>query len=108
MLLFQAVPAAHQSHVIYTQIHEELLDRNIKGGVQVKKPLHLYQFAYRAGMATETVFFQGVHRLESILKYKEIALGAFLGIGEHSTVPHSTRKSGLPGGVGRKKPVVGG
>ena len=29
-------------------------------------------------MSTETALFQVVHRLEKSLKYKEIALGAFL------------------------------
>jgi hypothetical protein len=59
---------------------EKLLDRYIRGGVLVEKPLHQNQFVYRAGMSTETALFQVVHRLEKSLKHKEIALGAFLNI----------------------------
>jgi hypothetical protein len=38
------------------KILEKLLDRHIRGGVLVQKPLHRYQFAYRAGVFTETLF----------------------------------------------------
>jgi hypothetical protein len=31
---------------------EKVLDRHIRGGVLVEKPLHRNQFAYRAGMST--------------------------------------------------------
>jgi hypothetical protein len=59
---------------------EKLLDRYISGGVLVEKPLHQNQFAYRAGMSTETSLFQVVHTLEKSLSHKEMALGAFLDI----------------------------
>jgi hypothetical protein len=59
---------------------EKLLDRHIRGGVLVEKPLHQNQFAYTAGMSMETALFQVVHRLEKCLEHKEIALGAFLEI----------------------------
>jgi hypothetical protein len=59
---------------------EKLLDRHIRGGVLVDKPLYRNQFAYRAGMSTETALFQVVHRLGKSLKHKEIVLGAFLDI----------------------------
>jgi len=42
---------------------EKLLDRHIKDGVLVERPLHQNQFAYRAGMSTETALSQAVHRL---------------------------------------------
>jgi len=58
---------------------EKLLDRHVKDGVLVERPLHQNEFAYRAGMSTETALFQ-VHRLEKSLNHKEIALGAFLDI----------------------------
>jgi hypothetical protein len=58
----------------------KLLDRHIRDGVLVEKPLHQNQFAYRAGMSTEAVIFQVVHRLEKSLSHKEIAFGAFLDI----------------------------
>jgi len=60
---------------------EKLMDRHIRGGVLVEKPLHQNQFAYRAGMSTETALFQVTHRLEKTLKHKEIAVGAFMDIG---------------------------
>ena len=59
---------------------EEVLDRHIRDGVMVEKPFHQNQFAYRAGISTETALFQVVHRLEKSLNHKEIALGAFLDI----------------------------
>jgi hypothetical protein len=59
---------------------EKLLDRHIRGGALVEKPLHQNQFAYTAGMSMETALFQVVHRLEKCLEHKEIALGAFLDI----------------------------
>jgi hypothetical protein len=62
------------------KILEKLIDRHIRGGVQVEKPLHQNQYAYRAGMSTETALFQVVKRLEKCLEHKEIALGVFLGI----------------------------
>jgi hypothetical protein len=59
---------------------EKLLARHIGDGVLVSKPLHQNQFAYRAGMSTETALFQVVHRLEKSLNHKEIALGVFVDI----------------------------
>jgi hypothetical protein len=59
---------------------EKLLDRRIRGGALVEKPLQRNQFAYRAGTSTETALFQVVHRLEKSFKHKEIVLGAFLDI----------------------------
>jgi hypothetical protein len=59
---------------------DKLIDRHIRGGVLVEKPLHRNQFAYREGMSTETALFQVLHILEKSLKYKEIALGSFLDI----------------------------
>jgi hypothetical protein len=50
------------------KILEKLLVRHIRGGVLVEKPLHQNQFAYRAGVSTETALFQVVHRLEKILE----------------------------------------
>jgi hypothetical protein len=55
-------------------------DRHIRGGVLVERPLHQNQFAYRAGMSTETALFQVVHRPEKCLEHKELVLGAFLDI----------------------------
>jgi len=59
---------------------EKLLDRHIRDGVLVEKPLHQNQFVHRAGMSTETALFQVVHRMEKSLNHREIALGAFLDI----------------------------
>jgi hypothetical protein len=46
----------------------------------LKKPLHHNQFAYWAGMSTETALFQVTHRPEKSLNHKEIMLGAFIDI----------------------------
>jgi hypothetical protein len=62
------------------KILEKIIDRHIRGGVPAEKPLHQNQYAYRAGMSTETSLFQVVKRLESCLEHKGIALGAFLDI----------------------------
>ena len=59
---------------------EKLLDRHIREGVLLEKPLHQNQFAYRAGISTETALYQVVHRLEKCFEHKEIALGDFLDI----------------------------
>jgi hypothetical protein len=87
---------------------EKLLDRYIRGGVLVEKPLHQNQFAYRAGMSTETALFQVVHRLEKSLNHEEIALGAFLHIEgafdntSFNAITTAARERGL------RKPVTGG
>jgi len=39
------------------KILKKLLDRHIRGGVLIGKPLHQNQFAYRAGMLTQTALF---------------------------------------------------
>jgi hypothetical protein len=62
------------------KILEKLLDRHIRGGALVEKPLHQNQIAYRAGMSTERALFRVVHRLEKCLEHREIALGVFLDI----------------------------
>jgi hypothetical protein len=36
---------------------EKLIDRHIRDGVLVSKPIHQNQFAYRVGMSTETALF---------------------------------------------------
>jgi hypothetical protein len=62
------------------KILEKLLCMHIRGEVLVEKPLHQNQFAYRAGMFTDTALYQVVQRLEKSLEHKEIRLGAFLDI----------------------------
>jgi hypothetical protein len=90
------------------KILEKLLDRLTRGGVLVEKPIHQNQFAYRAGMSTETALFQVVRRLEKCLEHKEIALGAFLDIEGafdityFKTIITTLRERGL------RKPVVDG
>jgi hypothetical protein len=48
------------------KILKKIIDRHIRGGVLVEKPLHQNQYAYRAGMSTETALFQVVKRLERL------------------------------------------
>jgi len=67
---------------VMLKILEKLLDRHIRGGFLVEKPLHQNQFAYLTGMPMDTALFQVVQRLEKSLEYKEVALGAFLDIEE--------------------------
>jgi hypothetical protein len=43
---------------------EKLLDRHIRDGVLAETPLQQYQYAYRAGMTTETALFQVLRKLE--------------------------------------------
>ena len=50
------------------KILEKLIDRHIRGGVLVEKPLHQNQYAYMAGMSTETALFKVVKRLEKMLR----------------------------------------
>ena len=71
-------PISLKSFILKTL--EKLLDRHIRDGILVEKPLHQNQFAYRAGMSTETALFQVAHRLEKSLNHEEIALGAILDI----------------------------
>ena len=52
-------PISLMSYILKTL--EKLLDRHIKDGVLVERPLNQNQFAYRAGMSTETALFQVVH-----------------------------------------------
>jgi hypothetical protein len=61
---------------------EKVLHRHIRDGVLVEKPLHQNQYAYTAGMSTETALFQVLRRLGKSLSHKQIALCAFLDIEE--------------------------
>jgi hypothetical protein len=72
------------------KILEKLLDRHIRGGALVEKPLHQNQFAYTAGMSTETALFQVVHRLEKCLEYR-LRWVPFWILKGHSTIPLSTQ-----------------
>jgi hypothetical protein len=64
-------PISLMSFVLKTR--EKLLDRHIRSSVLVEKPLHRNQFAYRAGMSTETAVFQVVNRLEKSLNHRDCA-----------------------------------
>jgi hypothetical protein len=66
---------------------EKLLNRHIRDGGLVEKPLHQNQFARRACMSTETALFQVELRWEKSLSHKQIALGAFLDIEGDLTTP---------------------
>jgi hypothetical protein len=57
---------------------ERLVDRYIRDGALVIKPLHPNQHAYQAGKSVETAFHQLVVRVEKALDQQELALGAFL------------------------------
>jgi hypothetical protein len=53
---------------------------DIRDGVLAKNPLHQKQFACSAGMSTDTVHLQVIHKPENYLNDKEIVLGAFVDI----------------------------
>jgi hypothetical protein len=53
------------------KILEKIIDRHIRGSALVEKPLHQNQYAYRAGMSTETALFQVVKRLERCLEHRD-------------------------------------
>jgi hypothetical protein len=71
------------------KILEKIIDRYIRDGVLVEKPLHQNQYAYRAGMATEIPLFQVVKRLEKSLEHKEMRWVPFWISRGHSTLPLS-------------------
>jgi hypothetical protein len=58
---------------------ERLVDRYIRDGALVIKPLHPNQHAYQAGKSVETALHQLV-RVEKVLDQREVALGVFLDI----------------------------
>jgi hypothetical protein len=92
-------PISLMSFVLKTL--EKIIDRHIRDGVLVEKPLHHHQYAYRAGMSTETALFLVVSRLERSLENKEISLGAFLVIEgafdntSFNAITTAARESGL-------------
>jgi hypothetical protein len=90
------------------KILEKRIDRHIKGGVLVEQSLHQNQYAYRAGMSTETALLQVVQRLENCLEHKEIALVPSWILREHSTIPLLQQLSRPTESEGSKKPVAGG
>jgi hypothetical protein len=59
---------------------ERLVDRYIRGGALVIKPLHPNQHAYQTGRAVETALHQLVVRVKKVLDQREFALGVFLDI----------------------------
>jgi hypothetical protein len=75
------------------KILEKLLDRHIRGGVLVEKPLRQNQFAYRAGMCSEMALFQVDH------------IGYLPG---NLTIPLFLLLSSLSESVDLRRPVVGG
>lgn len=71
-------PLSLMSFVLKTL--EKLLDRHIRDGVLVESPIHRGQYAYRAGVSTETALHHLVQRVEYVLENQEVMLGAFLDI----------------------------
>jgi hypothetical protein len=59
---------------------EKLVDRHIRNGELRTHPLHRNQHAYQAGKSTETAPHSVVTRIENVIQYKDIALGAFVDI----------------------------
>ncbi|KAI5754342.1 hypothetical protein M8J77_007902 [Diaphorina citri] len=59
---------------------EKVLDLYIRSALELRAPLHRYQFAYQKGKSTTTALHSLVQRLEKTLVDKEIALVAFIDI----------------------------
>ena len=59
---------------------EKIVDRHIRDGALKAMPLHRYQYAYQSGKSCEMAVHELVSRCKKTLRYKEIALGAFLDI----------------------------
>ena len=59
---------------------EKLIDRHIREGALMEKPLHKHQHAYQPGKSCDTALHNLVARVETSLHHKEIALGAFIDI----------------------------
>lgn len=60
---------------MYTYIRDQVLSTN---------PLHRNQHAYRDGRSIETALHQLVIRFEKAISARELAMGVFTGIEEHS------------------------
>ena len=56
------------------------MDRFLRDGVLVSKPLHPKQHAYQTGKSVETALHQLVVRVEKALDQQDVALGVFLDI----------------------------
>jgi hypothetical protein len=59
---------------------ERLVDRYVRDGAFVLKPLHLNQHAYQTGKSIETALHQLTVRVEKVLDERELAMGVFLDI----------------------------
>jgi hypothetical protein len=55
-----------------------LVDRHLRDGALVVKPLHSNQHAYQAGKSTETALHQLVVLVKKALDQRELAMGVFL------------------------------
>ena len=71
-------PISLSSFVLKTL--EKIVDKYIRDEALCIAPLHRNQFAYQTGRSTETALHVVVARLEKAIKYRELALGAFLDI----------------------------
>lgn len=70
---------------------EKILDKYIRGKVQLNSCMHERQYAFRSGRSTESALHQLVGRIEESLEDKDILLGAFLDIeGAFSNTVHGS------------------
>jgi hypothetical protein len=66
---------------------DNLLDRHIRDGVSAEKPLHQNQYAYKAGISTETALFQVVQILKVISVVRRLWWVPCLILKGHMTTP---------------------
>lgn len=59
---------------------EKLIDLHIRVNHLSRQPLHCKQFAYQAGRSTVSALHHLVSKIENAIRYKEIALAAFIDV----------------------------
>ena len=70
---------------------ERLVDRFLRDGVLVDRPLHRTQHAYQTGKSCESALHHLVSRIEKSLESKQFAPGYFLILKERLITPHSSQ-----------------
>jgi Reverse transcriptase (RNA-dependent DNA polymerase) len=71
-------PISLTSFILKTM--EKLIDLHIRTKHLIRQPLHSKQFAYQAGKSTISALHHLVRKIENAIKYKEVALAAFIDV----------------------------
>jgi hypothetical protein len=59
---------------------EKLIDLHKRTKHLIRQPLHSKQFAYQTGKSTVSALHHLVRKIENAIKYKEVALAAFIDV----------------------------